>query len=699
MAENRRELIADAAIALLAREGLRSLTHRAVDREAGLPNGSTSYYASTRLALIELVAHRLADRSARELGAVFAELERRSAEHADDPDRLEIAVEVLDGFVQRLADRSEDQRARYALMIDLVERESIRGILSSASPLAGTTLDVARGFLARLGVDARPEQVQNLVLLTDGLVFALVSRIGYGYLRLDTASVLRAYLTAIANGADETSVTDLAPGAAPASRDASRATGHPARTEDTDIPKGRDPMSAVTERSIALLAQLRAAGVATAYGPDDPEYRAALAGFNTAVVHSPALVVAAGRVDDVVETVRFANEHSLEVYVVGRGHGALAPIVDGIALATAGLASVDIDAPTRTAVVGAGASWADVLEAASPHGLAPLCGSAPHVGVVGYLLGGGIGPVARTFGFAADHVRSISVVTADGGLIAADPSFNPDLFWALRGGKGGFGVVVSVEIDLFPLAGVYGGGLYFAEADAPAIVRAYPAWSKGLPEELTSSIALLRLPPLPQLPEPLRGRFVAHLRIAYVGPAADAEQLLNPIRAVADPIIDAVGELPYAQLGAIHSDPVDPMPVADGGILLADFDQEAADALVRAVGPSADVPLAAVEIRHLGGALGREPEEPNAVGGRDAAYSLHIVGAPVPELLDTVIPAVVEGVFEALAPWATGGTQINFVGRANRLDELDASWPPAVRERLRDIRRRYDPEGRFPFPG
>lgn len=448
---------------------------------------------------------------------------------------------------------------------------------------------------------------------------------------------------------------------------------------------------------VAHIIQLRESGLAHAYVPTDTEYRSAVTGFNTAVRHEPALVVVPRSVDEVVEAVRFAHRHDLPVRVIGKGHGAFAPITDGMVIATEGLAFVDIDPAARTARVGAGASWDQVLTAAAPHGLAGLCGSAPHVGVIGYLMGGGIGPVARTFGFAADHVRSISIVTADGGLVRADAHFNQDLFWAVRGGKGGFGVVVEAEIDLFPIATLYGGGLYYAAEDAPAVLRAFAEWSADLPEELTTSVALLRLPPIPELPEPLRGRFVAHLRVAYVGEAGHAEELLAPMRAVAAPLIDAVGALPFAAIGSIHSDPVDPMGVVDGGVLLRAFTRETAEALLAAAGPATEVPLAAVEVRRLGGALARTPEIDNAVGGRDAAYGVHIVGAPIPELLDTVIPAVIARVFGAIAEWATGTTQVNFIGGANGAAALETSWTPEIRARLDEVRRKHDPQERFPF--
>lgn len=447
-----------------------------------------------------------------------------------------------------------------------------------------------------------------------------------------------------------------------------------------------------------LADRLRAAGIREAYAPGDAGFADALRGFNLAVVHTPDAAVAARSADDVVAAVAVANELDLPVRVLGRGHGTFTPIADGIVVTTDRMGGVEVEVAARTARVSAGASWDDVLAAATPHGLAALCGSAPHVGVVGYLLGGGIGPVARTYGFAADHVRSFELVTADGRLVRADEAENPELFWALRGGKWGLGIVTAVTIDLFPLTHVYGGGLYFAAEDAPVVLRAFGAWSRDLPEQLTTSVSLLRLPPLPELPEPLRGRFVAHLRVAYVGAAEAAEELLAPMRALATPIIDTVGELPYAAIGSIHSDPVQPMPVIDGGVLLDAFDAAAADALLGVVGPDAEVPLAAVEVRRLGGALAREPQVPNAVGGRDAAYSLHIVGAPVPELFGTVIPAVTGAALAAVADRGRGRTQVNFVGAASASGAATAAWDDSVRERLDEVRRRHDPQGRFPLP-
>ena len=257
--------------------------------------------------------------------------------------------------------------------------------------------------------------------------------------------------------------------------------------------------------------------------------------------------------------------------------------------------------------------------------------------------------------------------------------------------------MVEVTVYLFPLTSIYGGGLYFAAEDTPSVLHAFSEWTDQVPESVTSSVALLRLPPLPELPEPLRGQFVVHVRVAVVADPEEAEPLLAPLRAAASPLIDTVSQLPYTAIGSIHSDPVQPMPVAEGGMALRAFDAEAADALLAAAGPAADVPLAAVEIRHLGGALSRQPTVPNAVGGRSAAYNLHVVGAPVPELLHTVIPQVIRGVFAALEPWRSDEQLVNFLGGVNDQADLRRAWPADVADRLNEVRGAYDPAGRFPY--
>ncbi|HEY8589108.1 MAG TPA: FAD-binding oxidoreductase [Naasia sp.] len=441
---------------------------------------------------------------------------------------------------------------------------------------------------------------------------------------------------------------------------------------------------------------LRAAGADYVYLPGSADYAAELAAFNPNVRHQPDAVVAARTPLDVAAAIAVASGHGVDVIPLGLGHGVLRDADGGIAISTRGLASVRLDLENRTARVGAGTSWAEVLETVTPHGLAPLCGSAPGVGVIGYVLGGGMGPIARSHGFAADHVQSIEIVTPADGYIVATPEQHSDLFWGLRGGgKLGFGVVVAVTLDLFPIETLYGGGMFFAAEDAKAVLDAWAVWSRDLPLCVSTSVAMVRVPPLPELPEPIRGKFVLHLRFADLDTADDAEARLAAIRSVATPLIDYIGEMPYAAIGAIHQDPVVGTPVTEGGVTLSALPQEAVDALWAVAGDAAEVPLLAVELRLLGGKVGEAPLDANAVGGRDGAYSLFVVSAPIPELLETVLPQVIGGVFSAVEEWHATELLTNFVGRANGPDALRRSWSPEVLQRLESIRDAADPDGIF----
>lgn len=423
--------------------------------------------------------------------------------------------------------------------------------------------------------------------------------------------------------------------------------------------------------------------------PTDPDYRHAAA-WNVAVPVHPAAVVTARCPGDVAETVRFAGEHGLRVAVGRTGHGATPLCDDDVLLVhTGALADLAIDPVARTARVGAGCVWRDVIDAAAPHGLVPLCGSAPGVGVAGFLTGGGIGPLVRSRGLSADRVRAIELVTGEGRILRATPEIHSDLFWGLRGGKGTLGIVTAVEIDLLPLAEVHGGALYFDGADAEAVVRAWARWAPTLPEHADTSLALLRLPPLPAVPAPLAGRPTVAVRFASAAP--DAAALFRELRQLATPKIDAVGPLPTSELGAIHADPVDPMPVHEDHALLRDLPGEAVDALLALAGPAAPSPQVVVELRLLGGALARPPRHASAFCHRDAAFSLLCVGALVPPVADAV-PAHAAALVSALAPWATGGRMPNFAPSADPAVN-DRCYDAPTREHLWTLADQHDPRG------
>ena len=422
-----------------------------------------------------------------------------------------------------------------------------------------------------------------------------------------------------------------------------------------------------------------------------------VAGFDTSIHYSPDRVLDARSREDVARAVAHAATEGVPLSVLATGHGALGDVSGGVLLTTAGLASVEVDVPGLTARVGAGTTWAQVLAAVTPHGLAPLCGSAPGVGVVGYLLGGGIGPLARTYGFSADHVRSIEIVTPARGAVTATAEQHVDLFWALRGGKGGFGVVTAMTIDLVPLTHVYGGGLFFAGDAAGDALAAVAEWAPRLPHSSTASVALLRLPPVPAVPEPLRGRAVVHVRFASTAEPAEAELLLEPIRELAIPLLDTVSVLPYARIGEVHADPTAPLPVMCGAVTLNGLDGHLVDEILEVAGPQRELAMAVIELRCLGGALAQETGTANAVGGRGAAWNLFATAAPVPGLGPELKRAQVRSVLESAGSRRAAVGLVNFLGRANDPGDLDHCWTPEQRRRLEAIRAVEDPDSILAF--
>ncbi len=456
----------------------------------------------------------------------------------------------------------------------------------------------------------------------------------------------------------------------------------------------------VTNPSREDVDRLRANLAGRVFLPEDDGFAESVAAFNLLITHRPQVVVAASSESDVIAAVRFAAENSLVVRIFSTGHGSYAPVTDGVLITTSGLTHLTVDPQTRIASIGAGHRWSEVLPVAAAHGLAPVVGSSTGVGAVGYTLGGGIGPVSRTFGFTSDWVRSFRIVTANGEAITASATENPDLFWALRGGKGGFGVVTSMDIELVPLESLYAGSLVFSAEHITAVFSAWAEWTTSVPENVTSSAAIFRFPPLDIIPEPMRGKNVLSVRYAFVGEPAEGARLLQPIRDVAPTLIDAVAEMPASDIALIHSDPTTPVPLWDGSVFvsLTDVGADFTAALLEVVGPEAELPLAVAEVRHIGGASRRDVPEGSAVGGRDADYTLLLAGVPDPSLFETVLPQMTGSIIERLQPWLTGSTQVNFLPKPDVIPGgYSAAWPTEIYARLADVREKYDPAGLFPF--
>jgi hypothetical protein len=355
------------------------------------------------------------------------------------------------------------------------------------------------------------------------------------------------------------------------------------------------------------------------------------------------------------------------------------------------MTAVAVDAATRTVRAQAGAQWKDVLPLL-PRGTAALHGSSATVGIVGYMACGGLGWLMREHGLACDRIVALDVVTADGRELRVDAEHEADLFWALRGGGGAPAVVTAVEFTLVELTDVYAGALMWPIEDGPAVAHAWLAWTRNLPDALTSNLKMLRFPLLPELPEALRGRSLAAVTLAYAGAAGDGEQLVAPLRALAPTYLDEVGPIPAVALAEIAGDPVDPAPGRGDGALLRDLDAAAIDRYLELAGPGVETPLLSVELRHLGGALARPAAAPGPIGAIDGAYLLYAIGIAATPASDAAAGAALDAVLAGLAPWTTERTLLGF---AERQPGLRASFAPAVADRLAAITAAYDPRGRL----
>ncbi|RFU84870.1 FAD-binding oxidoreductase [Streptomyces triticagri] len=423
--------------------------------------------------------------------------------------------------------------------------------------------------------------------------------------------------------------------------------------------------------------------------PDDPGYDEERSGFQAGYSHRPDLTVVAADADDVRAAVTHAAGRRLPVAVQSTGHGLAVPADGGVLVSTRRLTGLSIDPVARTARAGAGVRWAEVIKAAAEHGLAPMNGSAPGVGVVGYLTGGGLGILGRQFGYAADHVRAVELVTADGQLRRLTPDSEPDLFWAVRGGGGNFGVVTSIEFALAPLPRVYGGVLAFDGAYADEVLAAYPGWARSLPEELTSSLALMTWPDAPFAPEAFRGRHVTQLRIAFTGDAAEGERLVEPLRKVAPRLADRLREMPYTESHTIHSDPPEPHPYDGDNALVTGLSPQALGSLAGAEARESAV----VQVKHLGGALGRAPEVPNAVGHRDADFLVTVLSVLFSRDRATA-RATHERILAPLEPHRVGRQLNHLFGRFG-LEQVRDGYERDSWERLTRVKGEHDPENLF----
>ncbi|MGH2558560.1 MAG: FAD-binding oxidoreductase [Thermomicrobiales bacterium] len=410
------------------------------------------------------------------------------------------------------------------------------------------------------------------------------------------------------------------------------------------------------------------------YLPGEDGYEAARLPWRRNIDPHPTIVAEASRAEDVRAALLTARQHDLPFAVQSTGHGVVLPADGGLLVKTSRMNAVYVDPEWRTARVGPGALWSDVIAAAAPFGLAPLSGT-PSVGVAGYTLGGGTGWLSRTYGFAADSLLLAEVVTAEGEVLTASAGEHLDLFWAIRGGSGNFGVVTELTCRLYPVDRVYAGvSLYAIDRAAETFAR-YRDWAIEEPDELSTAIMLLQMPPAPHLPEPVRGKRVLAIRVFSLAQAEASERRLAPrLAAAGPPLLSGFGTMTFAEAGmAIAGPPSPPMAARQHLDLFREVSDDLIDTLIEAAGDGSDSPLAAIELRYWGGAMARPAADAGPVGHRDVPFSVTAAAMFDGSRERDGIDAYVDRLAARLRPHATGGSFLNFLSDPTRTETAYAA--------------------------
>jgi FAD/FMN-containing dehydrogenase len=430
--------------------------------------------------------------------------------------------------------------------------------------------------------------------------------------------------------------------------------------------------------------------------PSDNEYESVRRGWNLTVDAFPALIVLPRSAADIVEAVRFATDTDLDIAVTATGHGTVRPADDCLLINMSAMTAVSIDAPSKTARIEGGAKWSHVLPLAQEAGLAPLLGSSPDVGAVGYTLGGGLGWLGRKYGLATDSAIEFEVVTVDGEKLRASSTENSGLFWGLRGGGGSLAIVTAMTVRLFPVTTVYGGNLIYPMDMAPDVLFRYRQWIKDLPDEMTSSVALMNVPPLPVIPEFLRGRSVVFVRGCYCGNPEEGQALIDSWRQWREPMFDMFGPMPFGDVALISSDPEDPMPSKASGAWLRELSDGAVEALVSFMRPSGGPPpIILTEVRHVGGAVSRVDPADAAYSNRQEQLLLFYTGVTPTAETQKGFAHHTAKMKEAMGPVLSERVYMNFLEGAESAERVRDGFSAAAYQRLAELKARFDPSHRL----
>jgi FAD/FMN-containing dehydrogenase len=425
--------------------------------------------------------------------------------------------------------------------------------------------------------------------------------------------------------------------------------------------------------------------------PDDSDYDVARRVFSGAIDRRPAVIIRAADTDDIARVIGMARETGLELAVRSGGHSAAGHGVSegGVVLDLSELRALEIDVEGRTAWAETGLTAGDYSTAAGEHGLATGFGDTATVGIGGITLGGGIGFFVRKHGMTIDDLLAADVVTADGELLRVDADNHPDLFWAIRGGGGNFGVATRFQLRLHEVGTILGGPLMLPAT--PELVASFIAEAQAAPDELSTIANVMTAPPLPFLPPEAHGQLIVMALLAYAGPLEQGERVLAPFRELATPIADMVRPIPYPEIYPPDDEEYRPIP-AVRNMFLEGVDLGAAEAIIERI-RSSDAPMAVTQLRVLGGAMARVPADATAYAHRGKRVMANV--AAIAETMDR-LPEREAWVRELSAELNQGddSAYVGFLGDEGD-DRVRAAYPPATWERLTQIKAKYDPENVF----
>jgi len=431
---------------------------------------------------------------------------------------------------------------------------------------------------------------------------------------------------------------------------------------------------------------------------DHADYDNARAIWNGAIDRRPRLIARCSGTADVIAVVRFARDHNLEIAVRGGGHGVAGTAVcdDGIVIDLSRMRAVRVDPAARRAWVQGGALWGDVDAETQAHGLATTGGIVSHTGVAGLTLGGGIGWLMRKHGLTVDNLLAADVVTADGERLRASEDEHADLFWALRGGGGNFGVVTSFEFRLHAVGPtVLAGPILWDATDAPEILRFYRDFVRDAPDELGTIVKFTTAPPLPAIPEDLHGRPVVMVGTCYTGPVEDGERVLGALRAFQTPLLDLVGPKPYIDhQGSLDSTVLHGWHYYWKATHLPELSDDLIDVIVGHAF-SFSSPRSYTAMFHLQGAVSRMAPGGTAFANRHASHAIihHAAWQPGEDFGERET-AWARGFFAALGRFRDG-VYVNFLGGDEAPDRVREAYGDAIYGRLVDVKARYDPDNVF----